>query len=151
MSIDVTIARGDDDALRDALNRLVPQLTANAVTVTPDALATIIESEGSTLFVARDGDAIVGVATLVTYRVPTGVKAWIEDVVVDESARGRGVGEALARAALDEAAARGVRAVDLTSRPSREAAHRLYQKLGFDTRDTSVYRFLVEPPEDDSQ
>lgn len=140
MEVTVAIARAGDDGLCDALNRLVPQLTSNAVPVTPHDVASIVESEGSTLFVARDGDAVVGVATLVVYRVPTGLKAWIEDVVVDEAARGLGVGEALTLAALDEARTLGVRAVDLTSRPSREAAHSLYQKLGFSTRETSVYR-----------
>jgi ribosomal protein S18 acetylase RimI-like enzyme len=143
MAVTVSIARSEDTALVDALNRLLPQLTSNAVALTPEAVAAIVTSDGSTLFVARDGDDIVGVLTLVVYRVPTGVKAWIEDVVVDEAARGRGVGEALTRAALDEATANGIRTVDLTSRPAREAAHRLYQKLGFATRDTSVYRHTV--------
>jgi ribosomal protein S18 acetylase RimI-like enzyme len=140
MPVIVSIARADDIGLCDALNRLVPQLTTNAVAVSPEDLAAIVASEGSTLFVARDGDDVVGVATLVIYRVPTGLKGWIEDVVVDEAARGLGVGEALTLAALDEARTLGVRAVDLTSRPSREAAHALYQKLGFSTRETSVYR-----------
>ena len=96
---------------------------------------------GSTVFVARVDGRIVGSLTLVMYRIPTGLKAWIEDVVVDEAARGHGVGEALNMAALDEARRRGAKAVSLTSRPSREAANRLYQRIGFSPRDTHVYRY----------
>jgi ribosomal protein S18 acetylase RimI-like enzyme len=140
VSLTVSLAREPDPALVDALNRLVPQLTSTPVRVTFEDLAAIVTSEASLLFVARDGEVVVGVATLALYRVPTGVKAWIEDVVVDESARGMGVGEALTGALVEEARRRGVKAVDLTSRPTREAAHRLYQKLGFTTRETSVYR-----------
>jgi ribosomal protein S18 acetylase RimI-like enzyme len=83
----------------------------------------------------------VGSLTLAVFRIPTGLRAWIEDVVVDESARGQGVGEALNRAALDRAAALGAVTVDLTSRPSRAAANRLYQRLGFEPRETNVYRY----------
>lgn len=86
----------------------------------------------------------MGSLTLVLFRIPTGVRAWIEDVVVDESARGRGVGDVLSRTALETAAAAGARTVDLTSRPSRQAANRLYQRLGFERRDTNVYRLQLE-------
>jgi ribosomal protein S18 acetylase RimI-like enzyme len=94
--------------------------------------------------VARDpdrGGQIVGSLTLVVFRIPTGVRAWIEDVVVDAAARGRGVGQALNQAALDRARAAGATTVDLTSRPSREAANRLYRRLGFAERTTNVYRY----------
>jgi len=87
---------------------------------------------------------VVGSLTLVLFRVPTGVRAWIEDVVVDESSRGTGVGEALVREALSRAAAAGARSVDLTSRPGREAANRLYRRLGFEMRETNVYRWKDE-------
>lgn len=93
------------------------------------------------LFAARSGQEIVGLLTLVIFRIPTGVRAWIEDVVVDSQARGKGVGDALNRAALAEAERRGAKTVDLTSRPSRETANRLYQRLGFKQRDTNVYRY----------
>ena len=93
------------------------------------------------LFAARSGQEIVGLLTLAIFRIPTGVRAWIEDVVVDNQARGKGVGDALNRAALAEAERRGAKTVDLTSRPSREAANRLYQRLGFKQRDTNVYRY----------
>jgi ribosomal protein S18 acetylase RimI-like enzyme len=91
--------------------------------------------------VATKEQEIVGLLTLVVFRIPTGVRAWIEDVVVDESARGHGVGEALNRAALHDARRRGAKTVDLTSRPSRAAANRLYQRLGFIARETNVYRY----------
>lgn len=125
--------------LVEAMARLLPQLSSAPP---PDsaALETIM-SGGSTVFVARVDGRIVGSLTLVLYRIPTGLKAWIEDVVVDESARGHGVGEALSLAALDEARRQGAKAVSLTSRPSRQAANRLYQRIGFSPRDTNVYRY----------
>src|SRR5438105_187396 len=102
----------------------------------------IARSDASRLLVARDdGGQVLGSLTLVLFRIPTGRRAWIEDVVVDESARGQGVGEALNREALRLAKEAGCKTVDLTSRPSREAANRLYQRLGFEQRDTNVYRF----------
>ena len=101
----------------------------------------MIAAESTTIFVATQEQEIVGLLTLVIFRTPTGVRAWIEDVVVDESARGHGVGEALNRAALHDARRRGAKTVDLTSRPSRAAANRLYQRLGFVARETNVYRY----------
>jgi len=103
----------------------------------------MIDSDDTVLFVARVDGVILGSLTLAFYRIPTGTKAWIEDVVVDTDARGHGVGELLNRAALDEARARGAKDVSLTSRPSREAANRLYQRIGFEPRDTNVYRYTL--------
>ena len=131
--------------LVDAFARLVPQLSRSSPVPGPAELAQIVDSPATVLLVARDGDAILGSLTLVLFRIPTGIRAWIEDVVVDESVRGRGVGEALSREALRRAASAGARTVDLTSRPSREAANRLYRRLGFELRDTNVYRWA--PPE----
>ena len=91
-----------------------------------------------------EGDTILGTLTLVVFRIPTGVRAWIEDVVVDGSARGHGVGDELNRVALELARSKGAKTVDLTSRPSREAANRLYQRIGFQPRDTNVYRYSWE-------
>jgi ribosomal protein S18 acetylase RimI-like enzyme len=127
------------DEVIEAFARLLPQLSSAAP---PDAtaLATVIAG-GSTVFVARVDGVIVGTVTLVLYRIATGLKAWIEDVVVDESARGHGVGEALNMAAVDEARRHGAKAVSLTSRPSRVDANRLYQRIGFSPRDTNVYRY----------
>ena len=90
-----------------------------------------------------DDGTLLGSLTLALFRIPTGLRAWIEDVVVDDAARGRGVGEELNRVALRRAAEAGATTVDLTSRPSREAANRLYQRLGFERRDTNVYRIKL--------
>jgi ribosomal protein S18 acetylase RimI-like enzyme len=126
-----------------AVARLMPQLSASAAVPTAADLEELTASSASTLFVARlsPPGTIVGMLTLVLYRIPTGLNAVIEDVVVDEDARGSGAGAALVRAALEEAERRGARHVDLTSRPSREAANRLYARLGFEQRATNVYRF----------
>jgi ribosomal protein S18 acetylase RimI-like enzyme len=101
-----------------------------------------VSSPATDLFIAiDDGGTIIGTATLVTFRIPTGMRAWIEDVVVDEAGRGQGVGMALTEAMVERARELGSRTVDLTSRPSREAANRLYQRAGFAARETNVYRF----------
>ena len=124
-----------------ACHRLIPQLSSSSAPISAQELEEIIESDTTALFAARSGQEIVGLLTLAIFRIPTGVRAWIEDVVVDNQARGKGVGDALNRAALAEAERRGAKTVDLTSRPSREAANRLYQRLGFKQRDTNVYRY----------
>jgi len=135
-----------DDGVVAAFERLIPQLSRSNPPPGRAALEAIAASDACHLLVARDlaTGAIAGSLTLVVFPIPTGVRAWIEDVVVDEAARGRGVGEALNRAALDRARQAGARTVDLTSRPSREAANRLYQRLGFAPRETNVYRFDLE-------
>ena len=130
-----------------AFERLIPQLSSSNPAPTETELAAICESEASVLLIAVDRDAddqILGSLTLAWFRIPTGVRAWIEDVVVDEAARGHGVGELLNRAALDRARQMGAKTVDLTSRPSREAANRLYQRIGFAARDTNIYRFSLD-------
>jgi len=106
-------------------------------------LEEMAKSDASHILIARNDDGIVGSLTLVLFTIPTGVRAWIEDVVVDSAARGQGVGDQLNRFALDMAAKAGATTVDLTSRPSREAANRLYQRLGFEQRNTNVYRYNV--------
>lgn len=128
----------------EAFARLIPQLSKSNPPPSAEELAAIAASEASVLLIARDPERsgeIVGSLTLVMFRIPTGLRAWIEDVVVDESARGRGVGDALNQFALARARDAGCRTVDLTSRPSREAANRLYQRIGFTRRETNVYRF----------
>jgi ribosomal protein S18 acetylase RimI-like enzyme len=133
------------DEVVAAFERLIPQLSSSNPPPGRADLEAIASSDASMLLVARDGDGtILGSLTLVVFPIPTAVRAWIEDVVVDGDARGRGVGDALNRAALDRARALGARTVDLTSRPSREAANRLYQRLGFVRRDTNVYRRELE-------
>ena len=130
----------------EAFARLIPQLSSSNPPPSEDELKAIVTSRASVLLAARDPEhdgRIVGSLTLVLFRIPTGVRAWIEDVVVDEDARGRGVGEALNRFALEQARRAGARTVDLTSRPTRAAANRLYQRLGFEPRDTNVYRYAI--------
>jgi len=142
--IEVVAASGVDEELIAAFNRLVPQLSRSAAVPTPELIREIVEAQASTVLIARDGrdkGRIVGLLTLVVFRIPTGVRAWIEDVVVDEAVRGRGVGEALSREAVRRAIELGARTVELTSRTSREAANRLYQRLGFVRRDSNVYRY----------
>ena len=139
---EVEIADAVTPELVEAFNRLVPQLSRSSPPPTEAELADLTASPTTTVFVARGADgAISGTLTLVVFRIPTGVRAWIEDVVVDELARGQGIGELLTAAALVEAAARGARTVDLTSRPGREMANRLYRRLGFRLRDTNCYRY----------
>jgi len=137
----VEIAGEATDEVLAALHRLIPQLSSLSAPITIADLRAIIDSDSSVLFIARVDGRIVGSLTLAVFRIPTGIRAWIEDVVVDENARGHGVGEALNRAALAEAKRRGAKTVDLTSRPSREAANRLYLRIGFVARETNVYRY----------
>lgn len=130
-----------DDELVAAFERLIPQLSSSAPPPGRIGLGAIVDGAGTELLVARVDGAIVGSLTLASYALPTGLKFWIEDVVVDDAVRGRGVGEALSRAAIDLARDRGAKEIDLTSRPVREAANRLYQRLGFVARQTTVYRY----------
>jgi ribosomal protein S18 acetylase RimI-like enzyme len=143
MSVVVEQATIANAELIEAFQRLIPQLSSSNPPPTQDELAEIIAAPSTVLFIARLDEHIVGTLTLATFRIPTGVRAWIEDVVVDSAARGHGVGEALNQAAILEAHHRGAITVDLTSRPSREAANRLYQRIGFVARDTNVYRYDV--------
>ncbi|MGE5833464.1 MAG: GNAT family N-acetyltransferase [Acidobacteriota bacterium] len=142
-TVTIEVCRAVSDGLREAMTRLVPQLSSAATVPSADQLREIVTTEGTFLLLARDGDRIVGTLTLVTFRIPTGVRAWIEDVAVESQARGKGIGEALSREAIRIAAARDARTVELTSRPSREEANRLYRRLGFEPRDTNVYRYAI--------
>jgi ribosomal protein S18 acetylase RimI-like enzyme len=133
------------EELVEAFAALIPQLSSSSPPTSRAELVEMIRSEADTLFVARDVDGrIVGTLTLAVFRIPTGVRAWIEDVVVDDGARGKGVGDALVDAAVIKARAAGAKTVDLTSRPSREAANRLYVRKGFELRTTNVYRLNLE-------
>ena len=134
------------DELVAAFGRLTPQLSASNPAPTRAQLAEMVRSPAITLLVAREPDAegaIVGSLTLAMFRIPTGLRAWIEDVVVDSTRRGKGIGEALTREALRVALEAGATTVDLTSRPSREAANRLYQRIGFELRTTNIYRYTL--------
>ncbi|HCV37044.1 MAG TPA: GNAT family N-acetyltransferase [Acidimicrobiaceae bacterium] len=138
--IEIREATEVDDVLLEALGRLIPQLSNSSPAPSSVELSEIVKSDASILLVAEEHGVVLGMMTLVVFRIPTGVRAWIEDVVVDEAARGRGVGEALNRVAIERACEAGARTIDLTSRPSREAANRLYDRLNFEQRDTNVYR-----------
>ena len=141
MTIEISICDNVDETVVAALGKLIPQLSASSSLPSAEQLSEILDHDASTLLLARDGDTIVGSMTLVVFPIPTGMRAWIEDVVVDERARGQGVGEALNRQAMKIALQAGAKTVDLTSRPSREAANRLYQRLGFTARETNIYRY----------
>ena len=143
MAVEVSAVTEVDEALVAAFSRLIPQLSSSSPPPSRAELEAIVANPESVLFAAVADGEVVGSLTLALYRIPTGVKAWIEDVVVDESARGMGVGEALNRAAIDEAGRRGAKNVSLTSRPSREAANRLYQRLGFEPYETNLYRYRL--------
>jgi len=131
------------DDLVEAMDRLIPQLSSSNPPPGRAELSEIVASPATVLFVARHRGRIVGALTLVAFRIPTGVRTRIEDVVVDETVRGRRVGEMLSEAALDRARQLGARSTDLTSRPSREAANRLYARMGFEQRESNVYRYTL--------
>jgi len=140
VSVDVEVVRSVTSEVVQAFGRLLPQLSGSAEALDAEALHGLVDWPGNQLLVARVDGEISGTLTLVTFPIPTGLRASIEDVVVDEAARGRGVGAALTREAVRLARAAGARTVDLTSRPSRTAANRLYERMGFRVRDSNVYR-----------
>jgi ribosomal protein S18 acetylase RimI-like enzyme len=138
-----------DATLVEAAARLIPQLSHSSPPPTLEQLRLIVADPATALLVATNGRAdapVVGMLTLATFMLPTGVRAWIEDVVVDDESRGAGVASALVADALERAQKKGARTVDLTSRPDREAANRLYVRLGFVRRETNVYRKTLRLP-----
>ena len=141
MTVQVEVIRQVTDEVVDAFGRLLPQLSRSAPPLDRAALDGIATFAANTMLVARSpAGLITGTLTLVMFPTPTGIRAWIEDVVVDESARGQGAGVALTLEALRLAQEAGARTVDLTSRPSREAAG-LYERVGFEVRGSRLYRF----------
>lgn len=144
---DLTIETADvaTDDLLVAINHLIPQLSSSFEGLDHEGLATIIDDPATSLLIARSPElGAVGTLTLALFTLPTGVRAWIEDVVVDESARGMGAAKALVKRALELAHDAGATTVDLTSRPSRVAANQLYVAMGFQARETNVYRFALD-------
>ncbi|MDA8027111.1 MAG: GNAT family N-acetyltransferase [Actinomycetota bacterium] len=138
----IEIATEFSESLLSELNVLIPQLSRSSGPMSKDDLSEIIADRDATLIVARDeSGTAAGMLTLIVFRIPTGIRAWIEDVVVDQSARGKSVGSYLVQRANEIATAKGAKSVDLTSRPDREAANRLYVREGFELRKTNVYRF----------
>lgn len=144
MSVEIRTAQQVSADLVNDLNVLLPQLSSSAAALTETSLDAMLASPGTTMFLAYNDQRLIGTLTLVVFAIPTGLRAWIEDVVVDQSARGLGAGVALTQAAIDLARSLGVRSIDLTSRPSREAANALYLKVGFELRETNVYRYSLE-------
>ncbi|HWE67186.1 MAG TPA: GNAT family N-acetyltransferase [Acidimicrobiales bacterium] len=144
--ISIEVAASADDDLGAAVAVLIPQLSRSSPPPSVEELNRIMADPATTLLLAKDDGRVVGMLTLAVFLLPTGVRAWIEDVVVDDDARGSGVASALVQAALDQADQQGARTVDLTSRPEREAANRLYLRLGFERRQTNVYRRTLESP-----
>ena len=133
------------EAFLQALSNLMPQLTSNPVIPSPEDIISIIQSPTTSMWIARDNiEGIIAMLTLVIYHTPTGIHGWIEDVVVDEKHRNKGVGRALTNAALVFAQENGAKAVSLTSRPYRQAANKLYQDLGFKIIETNLYRYFFE-------
>jgi ribosomal protein S18 acetylase RimI-like enzyme len=145
VTIGVEILEQVTDEAVEAFGQLIPQLSRSAKPLDATTLARLVSSPAVTVLIARDnGRRIIGSLTLAMFPTPTGLRAWIEDVVVDESARGQGVGGVLTQAALQLAREAGARTVDLTTRPSRQAAGRLYEREGFQQRDTRVYRYVFD-------
>ena len=137
--------------IHEAMGRLLPQLSRSAAPMSEADVQRFLSQDSVHLFAFRPDEAdaqgnrpILGMLSLAAFEIPTGVRAWVEDVVVDEAARGQGAGFALVEAAVEHAKKVGARTVDLTSRPSREAANRLYQRAGFQLRETNVYRVTLE-------
>jgi ribosomal protein S18 acetylase RimI-like enzyme len=143
MSVKVELVEVPTDEVAAAVGRLLPQLSQSAGPFDRPALERLVGGDSSRLVVARLDGRIVGMLTLVIYPLPTGVRARIEDVVVDEQARGQGIGAALTREAVRLAGLGSARTVDLTSRPSRTAANRLYERMGFQRRESNVYRLEI--------
>ena len=146
MRVEVQAVHQATGELVEAAGRLLPQLSKSAAPLDAEGLAKIISHQSITLFVARVDGVIVGMLTLVSFPLPSGLRARIEDVVVDQDARGHGTGTALTMAAIDLAQRQGARSIDLTSRAARVAANRLYQQLGFQLRDSNVYRYQLHLP-----
>ncbi|MET7298009.1 GNAT family N-acetyltransferase [Embleya sp. NPDC005575] len=144
MDVRVELIREVGQELVDAFSRLLPQLSATAKPLDHEAIDRMVTWDANTVLVARTSEAIVGTLTLVLLPLPSGLRARVEDVVVDSAARGRGVAALLTQEAVRIARDAGARTVDLTSRPDRVAANRLYERLGFQVRESTVYRFPID-------
>ncbi|HUH27674.1 GNAT family N-acetyltransferase [Gelidibacter sp.] len=131
------------DQVLNAFNKLIPQLAPDNPLPSKKDLEAIVNSTSTRLFIAEENNEVLGTLTLVFTKIPTGDKIWIEDVVVDNSARGMGVGEQLMAFAIDYVKKQNIKTINLTSSPDRIAANTLYQKLGFIKRETNVYRLTI--------
>ncbi len=142
--IEVNIVTSASEELLADVNRLLPQLSTSAAAMNLDQLRDLLASGAVTLFIAATDGRTIGMLTLAIFPIPTGTRAWIEDVVVDVEARGLGAGELLTSTAVQHAKGLGALTVDLTSRPGREAANALYRRVGFVQRETNVFRIRLE-------
>ncbi|QXP70823.1 GNAT family N-acetyltransferase [Polaribacter sp. R2A056_3_33] len=133
-----------NDHILKAFIKLIPQLSTSCILPNQKDLEDIVSSGNTMLFIAEENNNVLGTLTLVFNKIPTGNKVWIEDVVVDNAARGKGVGEKLTQFAIEFTANKGIKSINLTSSPGRIAANKLYQKLGFIKRETNVYRLTIE-------
>lgn len=134
-----------NNKLFKAVLRLLPQLSPESELPSRERVETILKAEGTQFFIAElDNKEIAGILTLITYDLLSGIKVWIEDVVVDESQRGKGIGKELVLFAIAFARSHGAKTVELTSRSSRIAANQLYLKIGFSLRETNVYRYTLK-------
>lgn len=131
------------DELVEAIDSLIPQLSSSSKPLTREEVEQFVGQESVYLFAYRAKGRILGMLTLATFIIPTGHRGIIEDVVVDADARGTGAGSDLVEAALQKGRDLGLRNIDLTSRPTREAANRLYRRCGFEPRETNVYRYAL--------
>lgn len=131
------------DAVLAALNDLLPQLSSSPRHLTREHLLDIINADATHLLMAEENGQYLGCLTLVVFKIPSGTRARVEDLVVQDNARGRGIGQALVGKAIQLARTRGAEATELTSHPSREAANRFYKKLGFEIRETNAYRCKI--------
>jgi GNAT superfamily N-acetyltransferase len=143
VTVRIEIATEATPAVHAALARLLPQLNPNLPVPTVETLQAIVTDPAVTLLLAVDGDEVVGTSTVIVYPTPFWLKARLDDVVVDEGARGKGVGAALVNACLDVARKRGAQVAELQSGVGREAANRLYPRMGFERRETNVYRIVL--------
>ncbi|MFD8570089.1 GNAT family N-acetyltransferase [Streptomyces sp. NPDC059639] len=141
MDVRVEIIGEASEELVEAFGQLLPQLSSTAKPLDFEAIDRMVSCDANTVLVARTSEAIVGTLTLVLLPLPSGLRGRVEDVVVDTAARGQGVAALLTQEALRIAREAGARTVDLTSRPDRVAANRLYERLGFQARESMVYRF----------
>jgi ribosomal protein S18 acetylase RimI-like enzyme len=144
VTIAVEVLSEVTDEVVEAFGRLLPQLSSSAKPLDAEAIAALVESPAVRVLLARSDGRIAGSLTLVLFQIPTGRRAWIEDVVTDEAARGQGIGALLTQEAIRLSREYGARTVDLSTRPSREAAGRLYEREGFKQRDTRMYRYTLE-------
>lgn len=142
---EIEVIRSPSPSVLSGLNRLIPQLSSSAGEMTMEFLGELVNNESVNLLVAKDAASgeIIGTLTLVIFAIPTGIRAWIEDVITDSALRGRGIAKSLVSSAVSLAQSKGAKTVDLTSRPSRVEANGLYIRMGFEARETNVYRFVI--------